>query len=181
MWVHIWNWSYHMWALGSRSNGLGFDSHYWSSCVEVSGKRFIPCYLWHPIHTPVHLLPSPPSSNGYLVECKLLSHSDWFLNAVEFFPESERRGSRRPSKIVFQNHVGVTVQNVNSWGSLPYKHVNLHLSTWVMYGNVLCARHHKNTNKKCTVQKLGFIIHRCPIYWPLCLGPHLPHGTVIGR
>ena len=29
-------------ALDSKSGGLGFDSHCWS-CIEVSGKLFIPC------------------------------------------------------------------------------------------------------------------------------------------
>ena len=43
-------------VLDSRSAGLGFDSHCWSSCVEVSGKLLIPYYL------------CPPSSDGYLVE-----------------------------------------------------------------------------------------------------------------
>ena len=42
-------------ALDSRSEGLGFDSHYWP-CVEVVGKLHIPYCL------------GPPSRNGYLVD-----------------------------------------------------------------------------------------------------------------
>ena len=45
-------------ALGSISEGLGFDSHCWS-CVEVPGKLLIPYCI------------CPASSDGYLVEQKI--------------------------------------------------------------------------------------------------------------
>ena len=104
-------------ALDSRSEGLGFDSHCWS-CVEVSGKLFIPYCLWS------------PSSDGYLVERKIVNGISC-RECAAFSPEE-----MRPYKREFQ-YQGCKLKS--PLNSREYQTINIYiyiytcnyLTTWL--------------------------------------------------